>query len=114
MKIARSRIPVIAALLIFLIPASVKAEKIDLLCIASPKDQSLSYDIDTSLYAVTHGSERGSDVRIDKYNISFVLPGPGATVYNHVINRTTGRMTVASKDIVFNSEYICDKNKPRF
>lgn len=100
--------------MLFLIPLLANAENIDLLCIAGAKDQPLSYDIDTSLNTVTHGNEQASSVSIDKYKIAFFLPGPSPILFSHIINRSTGRMTVANKDLIFSWDYVCDKNRPKF
>jgi hypothetical protein len=97
---------------LLLAPYSAHAENIDLVC-TDKTGFSINIEIDTSLALVFMNGKAARDVRIDKGAITFTLDMDNQGWF-HIINRSTGNMTVQAPDKSLLPTYECGKRKPKF
>ncbi len=97
---------------LLLAPFFACAENIDLVC-TDKTGFSINFEIDTSRNMVVINGKSARNVFIEKGAITFTIEIDNQEWF-HVINRSTGNMTVQSpyKDIL--PTYECEKRKPKF
>lgn len=93
-------------------PMASRSETIDLVCV-HVDGFSMNFTIDTSKLTVIYNRKNAHNVFIDPGSINFYLDLKDGSYY-HMINRSSGKLTVRAPDGGLLYGYNCERAKPIF